>query len=105
MWVSLAENRFVLASGKPAWRRSSSRCERGFCAECGSALFMKYDGEAEIAISLGSLDHPQVFEPDYSIWCSERLSFVAAVSGNRPQFARDPEIALNAQTRAGTKPT
>ena len=41
------------------WFRSSDFAVRGFCANCGSALFWKKDGEDRISFSSGSLDkHP-----------------------------------------------
>lgn len=40
-----------------AWYRSSEWARRGFCRECGSALFWDDDGDF-VGISVGSLDQP-----------------------------------------------
>ena len=39
------------------WYRSSPKARRGFCGECGSALFWD-DGSDDISINVGSLDQP-----------------------------------------------
>lgn len=38
------------------WYRSSETARRGFCGECGSALFWKADGKDYTAIAAGSID-------------------------------------------------
>jgi hypothetical protein len=38
------------------WFRSSPTAQRGFCAECGSSLFWKLDGEASTSVGSGTLD-------------------------------------------------
>ena len=40
-----------------AWYRSSEWARRGFCRDCGSALFWDDDGDF-VGINLGSLDQP-----------------------------------------------
>jgi hypothetical protein len=62
--VYISTGHFELISGQPTWRRSSAACQRGFCPSCGSALFMKYDADDEVAVSLGSLDNPHNLDPD-----------------------------------------
>jgi hypothetical protein len=45
-----------------AWHRSSDRVRRGFCRECGSALFWHADRHKDyahrLAIAVGALDEP-----------------------------------------------
>lgn len=38
------------------WYKSSEQAERGFCARCGSSLFWRWHGRAEVSICAGSLD-------------------------------------------------
>ncbi|MEQ9329320.1 MAG: GFA family protein [Rhodospirillales bacterium] len=38
------------------WFRSSEGAERGFCAECGSTLFWRADGRADLSIAIGVID-------------------------------------------------
>jgi hypothetical protein len=58
-WVCIKLSLFRQLSGEATFRQSSPKCSRGFCPECGTPLFMKYDGDDEVAVSLGSLDHPE----------------------------------------------
>jgi len=65
-WASVNVEYATLAITKGAdkvgWFRSSDIVRRGFCKECGSALFWQADRHPEhghrIAISAGSLDAP-----------------------------------------------
>lgn len=41
-----------------AWYRSSDFARRGFCQQCGSALFWQEDGSADWSVNVGSLDQP-----------------------------------------------
>ena len=45
--------------GAPASYRSSGFGERGFCADCGSGLTFRYDGNPDVWVTVGSLDHPE----------------------------------------------
>jgi len=54
-------NTFQFILGAPKLYKSSARAERGFCAECGTPLLFR-DSKA-IAVTLGSLDHPEEFPP------------------------------------------
>lgn len=38
------------------WYRSSDKGERGFCRECGSSLFARFEDDPLVYISPGSLD-------------------------------------------------
>lgn len=48
----------VREDGALAWYQSSEHARRGFCSNCGSALFWKFDGESTTSISAGSFDAP-----------------------------------------------
>ena len=47
----------------PAVYRSSPIAYRGFCPDCGSPLFLQYDGDDLIRITAGLLDHPERARP------------------------------------------
>lgn len=47
----------VFTRGTPSVFRSSPSAVRGFCARCGTPLFMRYGDEA-YDMTFGSLDHP-----------------------------------------------
>ncbi|HQZ12135.1 MAG TPA: GFA family protein [Devosia sp.] len=46
--------------GAPATFRSSAHVERGFCSRCGTPLFVVDDDSAHLAITIGSLDTPDL---------------------------------------------
>jgi hypothetical protein len=90
-WVCIRLSLFRQLRGAATFRRSSPGCSRAFCAECGTSLFMKYDSDHEIAVSLGSLDDRARVSPDYSIWTSERLIWANCMDASLPQFRADPD--------------
>jgi hypothetical protein len=49
--------------GQPSFFRSSEIVERGFCKDCGTPLTFAYDTKDRIAVSIGSLDHPEAVTP------------------------------------------
>ena len=48
--------------GAPAIFKSSSLAERGYCRNCGTPLFFKFEGQ-EISVTTGSLDDPSAAPP------------------------------------------
>jgi len=50
--------------GEPTYFRSSSIVERGFCPKCGTPLTFAYDTSDRVALSIGSLDHPEAVTPE-----------------------------------------
>ena len=47
-------------AGEPAYYRSSSIVQRGFCQHCGTPLTFAYDHTPHMSISIGSLDDPSM---------------------------------------------
>ncbi len=45
-------------TGGLKWYRSSDEAKRGFCGDCGSVLFWKYDGRDTTSIAAGAIDGP-----------------------------------------------
>lgn len=68
---------FTWSRGTPAYFRSSSAVERGFCRDCGTPLSFAYDDSARIAVSIGSLDNPDAVMPAVQY----------GLEGQRPAFA------------------
>ncbi len=56
--VSVAAAQVEWTRGAAAVFRSSSIVARGFCAACGTPLFMREDGDPHYEIAIGSLDNP-----------------------------------------------
>ena len=50
---------FQLTKGELKHHRSSDFARRGFCAECGSPIVFLYEGNPNVWVLVGSLDHPE----------------------------------------------
>ena len=59
---------------------------RCFCPRCGSSVFARTGDEVEA--HLGTLDAPDVFTPDYELWCTRREGWLPEFPGTK-RFARD----------------
>jgi hypothetical protein len=75
--VGTAKTGFAWTKGKPGFFRSSSVVERGFCSDCGTPLSFAYDHSDRIAVSIGSLDHPEAVTPAHQYGTESRLPAVA----------------------------
>ena len=76
---------FALTRGALSIFRSSDLAERGFCSACGTPLTFHYVDKPRIAVSIGSLDHPERVPP--------RMQY--GVEGRMPWF---PEVDLPSVT-------
>jgi hypothetical protein len=56
--VSAAADNLKWTRGTPSTFRSSSIVRRGFCADCGTPLFMREDGDPNYELAIGALDNP-----------------------------------------------
>jgi hypothetical protein len=56
--VAVAWKDFTWTRGKPSTFKSSPIVERGFCATCGTPLFMAETNDANIELAIGTLDNP-----------------------------------------------
>ena len=52
---------------------------RCFCPRCGSTVFGRTGGEIEV--TLGTLDKPDVFVPEYELWCERREGWLPDFPG------------------------
>ena len=88
-WASFARARFHIVRGTLAERRSSAHVWRGFCAACGGALTYRDEArDAEIDVTLATLDEAARLAPQMHVWVAEKLPWV--VSGDAlPQHAAD----------------
>ena len=50
---------FRFSKGEPNYYRTSELQKRGFCPECGSPVVAVYEGDSNVFILVGSLDHPE----------------------------------------------
>ena len=67
------------------WHKSSSFARRGFCSECGSALFWEGEGD-KIYISIGSLDQPTGLRLASHIFVDEKADYYE-IEDDLPKFA------------------
>lgn len=58
---------------QPSEFRSSPIATRGFCPECGTPLYLQYDGDELIRVTAGSLDHPEGVRPTGHYGVESRL--------------------------------
>lgn len=56
--VAVPLSNFTWTRGLPAVFKSSESVERGFCASCGTPLFMHEAEDSNIELAIGSLDNP-----------------------------------------------
>jgi hypothetical protein len=68
------------------WYESSEHGRRGFCRTCGSALFWKSEGAAEMSIQVGALDMPTRLEGGCHIFCADKGDFYE-INDGLPQYA------------------
>ncbi|NKL79135.1 GFA family protein [Rhizobium leguminosarum] len=61
--------------GTPTSYRSSPIATRGFCGKCGTPLYLQYDGDELIRVTVGSLDHPEKIDPAGHYGAESRLDW------------------------------
>jgi len=71
--VGTKKTGFRWTHGTPSFFRSSSIVNRGFCRDCGTPLSFAYDDSERIAVSIGSLDHPEAVTPANQFGTEARL--------------------------------
>ena len=77
---------FVLVETKGLkWFQSSPIARRGFCSECGSALFWD-DGRNEVSINVGSLDQPCGLTIERHIFVDDKGDYYS-IDDEIPKFA------------------
>jgi hypothetical protein len=86
--TNVSNDRLSVTGGDAVtWYRGSPQAERGFCSRCGSALFWRFDGEAETSILAGAFDQPSGLKIAYHIFCADKGDFYEITDG-LPQYAR-----------------
>lgn len=85
-----AEKKNVTIEGEDGltWYRASENAERGFCKNCGSALFWQADGSDNISILAGSLDGETGLELDRHIFVDDKGDYYSIDDGST-QFAQN----------------
>jgi len=78
--------------GTLKWYAASDDAKRGFCGDCGSALFWKSDGSTRTSILAGSLDGPTNIKLDRHIFVADQGDYYVLNDG-LPTFEQDDEGA------------
>lgn len=76
--------------GRLSWYQSSDHARRGFCAVCGSSLFMDYDIRPYMVITAGTLDKPTGLRVARHIFTDEGGDYYD-LSDGLPHFAGGPD--------------
>lgn len=78
--VAAAEADLQWTRGRPAEFRSSPVVARGFCANCGTPLYMREDGDPNYELAVGAFDHPaKIGPPTRQVGVESRLPWFAAL--------------------------
>ena len=94
VWVDFPRDRVVWVRGTPALYQSSERAQRGFCPRCGSALLFQWEGADFVSLTLGTLDHPEVFPPQSHIYEADRVPWLRIADDSPRHPASRPKAAV-----------
>ena len=92
--VSVPEAQLIWTRGGPSEFRSSAIVARGFCAQCGTPLHMKEDGDPNYEIAIGSLDNPELAPPSEQVGTEAKLSWFKSLldlPGHSTEDDRTPQ--------------
>ncbi|MGR7997126.1 MULTISPECIES: GFA family protein [unclassified Xanthobacter] len=91
-WASVARDDLELTDGTLTRYASSEGVIRGFCGSCGSPILFDMACEAEVDITVGTLDQPDAVQPSHHLWTHSARAMTAGLGADLPRFAaeRDP---------------
>lgn len=97
----------VIWQGAPARWASSNIAERGFCAACGTPLFLRDVAapEGEFELMIATLDDPELAPPEYHYGIESRIGWLKIADG-LPEYetggrgGTDPETIRSCQDPA-----
>ncbi len=86
-WLMVPADAFELLAGEPGDFRSSPEGMRQFCRSCGTQLTFRHVAAPDVIDVTGaSLDDPDTYPPQYSIWSSSRRSYTSNLDSTLPIF-------------------
>ena len=77
--IGVPKDAITWTRGKAATFLSSAHVERGFCANCGTPLFYNSVNGEHITMTIGSLDHPELFAPVTQDGIEGRLPYFSSL--------------------------
>lgn len=75
-WATFPKAKVAFAGKEPKMRKSSDIAERGFCAECGSAMVWQRAGAETMDLAVASFDEPNTVAPSEHIWTESRVRWL-----------------------------
>src|SRR5262249_55531067 len=73
----MATENLQITKGAPLTYKSSPQVERAFCGVCGAPLFFsRLSRPEQRAVTVGSLDDPNHFEPTFQVCLSSAVSWL-----------------------------
>lgn len=79
-----------ITRGEPKFYQSSPKVDRGFCSDCGSALFMRYPETDEFCVFIGSLDDAKNAQPQRHVGIESQLPWFV-LADDLPRIRSDEE--------------
>ena len=94
-WTTFPVDAFRYVAGQPRVFHSSAWGQREFCGSCGTQLvYRKREGASSVDVSIGSLDAPWSFPPQYHIHTGNQLPWLA-LADNLPRHVQSgPDVPL-----------
>lgn len=90
-WASVARGDFEVTAGVPQAFSSSPGVTRFFCGTCGSPIVFDMAAEAEVDVTLGTLDTPDAVVPTHHIWAGSALAMTDGLGAALPRHAAERE--------------
>jgi hypothetical protein len=76
-WITVREPSFQFTAGQPTFFLTPTGATRTFCPTCGTSLTYQHpDRSGEIDLITATLDHPEHFPPNRSVYADEKLPWV-----------------------------
>jgi hypothetical protein len=98
--VSLKISQLSWTRGRPSEFRSSPPVARGFCADCGTPLYMLEDGDANYEMAIGTLDDPNRAPPSRQIGIESEVAWFRSMHNlPRRETRSDPEHLARYRSR------
>ena len=93
--TNVADAAIEIAGGDSLkWYAASAQARRGFCGDCGSALFWKHRELDEISVMAGAFNPPTALEGECHIFVKDKGDYYTIDDG-LPQFERStPSIRV-----------
>jgi adenylate cyclase len=106
VWTTFPIEAVRLTRGEPKYYTSSPIGERGFCAECGASLTMRYHAPEHsdvLAILASTLDHPEDYAPNRHGGTESKMPWLD-LNDSLPRYRSEESTDLNWRWTAVGRP-